>query len=95
MDDILAIAGIAATVGIVAGLALVLRWILVDRGDPATLASIYLASTRHDWPVGVQEEEPFRWRVEELGLDHRGPVVDPDQTIRRASASNAPRTAPG
>jgi hypothetical protein len=66
MDDILAIAGIAATAAIVAGLARGLRWVLVDGDGSMTLASIQAESIGHDWPAGVQEEEPFRWHVEAL-----------------------------
>ena len=92
MDDILAIAGIAATAGIVAGLAIGLRWLLGDRGDTWTSTDMLRDSVAHDWPVGVQEEEPFRWRVEALVHTRRGPVIRAGRTSPRAPA---PRTALG
>ena len=95
MDDILAIAGIATTAGLVAGLALGLRWILVDRGDPTTLAGIYGVSIGYDWPVGVQEEEPFRWHVEALTLERRAPIGDADERSDVLLRRTRQRTAPG
>jgi hypothetical protein len=94
MDDILAIAGIAATAGIVAGLAMGLRWILDDRGDTRT-TDLPRDPIAHHWPAGVQEEEPFRWRVETLSYTRRGPVSNADRTTPRAPAPNLPRTALG
>ena len=95
MDDTLAIVGIAATAGIVAAMALALRWFLGDRGDTWTFADMLRESITHDWPVGVQEEEPFRWRIEEPSHSRRAPDGKAGRTSRRAPASNVPRTALG
>lgn len=94
MDDILAIMGIAAMAGSAAALAIGLRWFLGDRGDSWTFGDMLRDSIAHDWPVGVQEEEPFRWHVETLSRGRRGQDGDPVRTSPRAPA-NQPRTALG
>jgi hypothetical protein len=96
MNDLLAIVGIAAMIGIVAVMALGLRWFLGDRGDTWTFVDMQRATSAHGWPVGVQEEEPFRWQVEALANSRRGPVGKVDRTSPRgAQSSNQPRTALG
>jgi hypothetical protein len=95
MDDILAIAGIAATAAIVAAMAIGLRWFLGDQSDSWTFADMMRASATHGWPVGVQEEEPFRWRVEALSRARRTPAGEAGRASRHAPAPNRPRTAVG
>lgn len=95
MDDILAILGIASTAGIVAAMALGLRWFLGDRGDSWTFADMLRDSASHAWPVGIQEEEPFRWHVETLGRTRRGQGDTAARTSPQAPAANRRRTALG
>ena len=95
MDDIQAIVGIVAMAGIVAGLAFGLRRFLGDREDTWTFAVLRRGSIAHDWPFGVQEEEPFRWHVEALSQTRRGTEGDVRRTSPRAPAPSLPRTAPG
>jgi hypothetical protein len=47
----------------------VLTWVGLTRvlgnADPGELASMFGKPWELDWPRGVQEEEPFRWRLGE------------------------------
>jgi hypothetical protein len=93
MSDILTIAEIAATAGIVAAMAFGLRWFLGDRGDTWTSADMQQTSSAHGWPVGVQEEEPFRWHVEALAHSRPIAVGTADRTSPRAPTTELRRTA--
>lgn len=96
MDDILAIVAIAAMAGIVAVMALGLRWFVGDLRDAWTFVDMLRASNTHGWPVGVQEEQSSRWHVETLAPTRRDPVGKADRTSPRASRSpSQPRTALG
>lgn len=96
MNDLLAILGIAAIAGIVGVMALGLRWFAGDPRDAWTFVDMLRASNAHGWPVGVQEEQPFRWHVETLAPSRRDPVGRADRTSPRAATStNQPRTALG
>jgi hypothetical protein len=92
MDDMLAIVGIAAMVASAAGFAIGLRWIL-GRGDAWAFADTLLTSNTPDWPVGVQEEEPFRWPVGVLRHTPRGRDGETGRTSPRVPAPQLPRAA--
>jgi hypothetical protein len=93
MDDILAIVGIAAMVATAIGLAIGLRWFLGDRDDSWAYAEMLSASQAQDWPVGVQEDEPFRWRMEALSRSPRRADGEKGRTSPRTRAPHVPRTA--
>jgi hypothetical protein len=51
-------------------IAIVAAFAIVDRrsgGEPLDVASLFSRSWEMEWPRGVQEEEPVRFRVELLG----------------------------
>ena len=96
MNDLMAILGIAALAGIVAVMALGLRWFAGDLRDAWTFVDMLRASNTHGWPVGVQEEQPFRWHVETLTPTRRDPVGTAGRESPRAAPTpNRPRTALG
>jgi hypothetical protein len=51
---------------LVVGVALLLIALSRLSGDGPGLAELFKAPTDLDWPRGVQEDEPVRWRVELL-----------------------------
>jgi hypothetical protein len=59
-------------------------WVVLIRilggADPAQMTSIFGRPWEPAWPRGVQEEEPFRWRLGE--------------PARSAAAAPTPRTLP-
>jgi hypothetical protein len=83
VQEIMALLGLVATMTTVAVLAIAVgRFASSD--DTWSWTDAFSASWADRWPVGVQEEEPVRWRVEALGEPRR---IDPRPA--------APRTADG
>jgi hypothetical protein len=81
VQEIMALAGIAAMMAFVAVLAMAVSR-FAGGGDTWTWSDAFTASWADRWPVGVQEEGPVRWRVEALSTSRR---VDPRPSGRRTA----------
>lgn len=70
MNDLLSIVQILGISTLVVAPAIVINRLL-DRSEGGTLADLFAIPLDAPWPRGVQEEEPVRWRVENLRPSRR------------------------
>jgi hypothetical protein len=88
VNDLLSLVQILAISTLVVAPAIVINRLL-DRSEGGTLADLFAIPLDAPWPRGVQEEEPARWRVENLHPSRRA-IPQGDRARSRQPAQPAP-----
>ncbi len=91
MTDLASLFEIAATTAMIVVPAIVLNRLLAGTEGP-TLTDLFAVPVDPPWPLGVQEEEPVRWRLDRL--EHRTAAGDAAAADCRSKRLERPSMTP-